>query len=227
MKKINEKTNKQHARAALTREKMLEVAIEAFATRGYEGIGTRELADRAGVNLSAIRYHFGDKAGLYHAAIQHISEGIRERVMSPFVLEIRSRLEKKGVSREDLIDSLCELVTRFASHLLGPGIGNNWSRLVIREMTNPTDSFEAIYNVQRLVIDTVALIIGKIRGQAPESQEVRIRTVSLLGQVVVFRTAPATTLRAIGWKQLGQREISALQLILREHCRALMNIGGE
>jgi hypothetical protein len=48
MKKINEKTNKQHARAALTREKMLEVAIEAFATRGYEGIGTRELADRAG-----------------------------------------------------------------------------------------------------------------------------------------------------------------------------------
>lgn len=219
---MKKKAKKNQSRSALTRNKLLEVAIEVFGSRGYEGVGTREIADRASVNLSAIRYHFGDKAGLYHAAIQHVAEGIRERVMSPFVEEIRSRVEKKGISREELIDSLCQLITRFASHLLGPGIGNNWSRLVIREQTNPTDNYDIIYNVQRLVIETAALIVGKIRGQAPESEEIRIRTVSLLGQVVVFRTAPATTLRAIGWKKFGPKEISALQLVVQDHCRAIM-----
>src|SRR6266498_734469 len=147
---IDGKTNKQDARTARTRSKMLEVAIEAFANRGYEGVGTRELADRAGVNLGAIRYHFKDKQGLYLAAIQHIAEGIRER-MSPYVQEIRSRVEKEGTSREELIECLCQLVTRFASQLLGPGIGDSWSRLVIREQTKakPTESFDIIYNVQR------------------------------------------------------------------------------
>lgn len=218
---------RSQSRSVATKNKLLEVAIEAFANKGYDGVGTREIADRAAVNLGAIRYHFGDKAGLYHAAIQHVAEFIRDRVMSPFVGEIRSRVERKGISRAELTDALCHLVTRFASHLLGPGVDNSWTRLVIREQTNPTASYDMIYNAQRLVIEAAALIVGKIRGQSPESEDVRIRTVSLLGQVVVFRTAPATTLRAIGWKKFGPKEVSALQSIVEQHCRAIVMSGSK
>jgi TetR/AcrR family transcriptional regulator, regulator of cefoperazone and chloramphenicol sensitivity len=219
---LKPRKRRSQSRSIFTRNKLLEVAIEEFANCGYEGVGTRQLAKRAGVNLSAIRYHFGDKKGLYRAVIQHVATGIRERVMSPFAAEFRSRVTKEGISRSELVNSLCQLLTRFTSNLLGPGVDSNWSRLVIHEQTNPTDCYDIIYDVQRIVIEVAALIVGKLRGQAPESKEVRIHTMSLLGEVVIFRTAPATTLRAIGWTQFGPKEISALKKVVEDHCRAVM-----
>ncbi|WP_018413376.1 CerR family C-terminal domain-containing protein [Methyloversatilis thermotolerans] len=51
-----------------SRRKLLLAALRLFAAKGYEGATTREICDAAGANLSAIRYYFGDKGGLYRAA---------------------------------------------------------------------------------------------------------------------------------------------------------------
>ncbi len=50
------------------RRKLVAAALRLFAAKGFEGASTREIAQAAGANLSAIRYYFGDKAGLYRAA---------------------------------------------------------------------------------------------------------------------------------------------------------------
>ncbi|MCX7096493.1 MAG: CerR family C-terminal domain-containing protein [Methylococcales bacterium] len=43
-------------------------ALRVFAEKGFEGATTRTICELAGANISAIRYYFGDKAGLYRAA---------------------------------------------------------------------------------------------------------------------------------------------------------------
>lgn len=43
-------------------------ALKLFADQGFAKTSTRELAEAAGVNIAAISYYFGDKAGLYRAA---------------------------------------------------------------------------------------------------------------------------------------------------------------
>lgn len=48
-----------------TRWRLLQAAAEVFAAVGYRAATTREISGRAGVNLAAIHYHFGDKAELY------------------------------------------------------------------------------------------------------------------------------------------------------------------
>ncbi len=53
--------------ASAARQRLLDAALRLFAARGYEGATTREICEAAGANLSAIRYYFGDKAGLYRA----------------------------------------------------------------------------------------------------------------------------------------------------------------
>jgi AcrR family transcriptional regulator len=50
------------------RARLLQAAIRLFALQGYAKTSTRELAEAAQVNVAAISYYFGDKAGLYRAA---------------------------------------------------------------------------------------------------------------------------------------------------------------
>lgn len=45
----------------LTRQSLLEEAIEVFAASGYEGASVRTITRRAGANQAAITYHFGGK----------------------------------------------------------------------------------------------------------------------------------------------------------------------
>jgi len=50
-----------------TRERLLSAGLRLFAAQGFAKTSTRELAEAASVNIAAISYHFGDKAGLYRA----------------------------------------------------------------------------------------------------------------------------------------------------------------
>jgi TetR/AcrR family transcriptional regulator, regulator of cefoperazone and chloramphenicol sensitivity len=50
------------------RSHLLHTALRLFAEKGFANTSTRELATAAGVNIAAISYYFGDKAGLYRAA---------------------------------------------------------------------------------------------------------------------------------------------------------------
>jgi TetR/AcrR family transcriptional regulator, regulator of cefoperazone and chloramphenicol sensitivity len=50
-----------------SRERLLQAGLRLFAQQGYSKTSTRELAESASVNVAAISYYFGDKAGLYRA----------------------------------------------------------------------------------------------------------------------------------------------------------------
>ena len=49
------------------RNRLLRAALPLFAAKGFAKTSTREVAAAAGVNIAAISYYFGDKAGLYRA----------------------------------------------------------------------------------------------------------------------------------------------------------------
>jgi AcrR family transcriptional regulator len=49
------------------RDRLLQAGLRLFAHQGYSKTSTRELAEAAQVNIAAISYYFGDKAGLYRA----------------------------------------------------------------------------------------------------------------------------------------------------------------
>lgn len=49
------------------RARLLAAGLRLFAQQGFTKTSTRELAEAAKVNIAAISYYFGDKAGLYRA----------------------------------------------------------------------------------------------------------------------------------------------------------------
>lgn len=62
------KDSETHTDSHDARSRLVLSALRLFAEKGYEGATTREICEAAGANVSAIRYYFGDKAGLYRAA---------------------------------------------------------------------------------------------------------------------------------------------------------------
>lgn len=50
-----------------SRQRLMQAGLRLFAHKGFAPTSIRELARAAGVNVAAISYYFGDKAGLYRA----------------------------------------------------------------------------------------------------------------------------------------------------------------
>ncbi|HLY72930.1 MAG TPA: CerR family C-terminal domain-containing protein, partial [Planctomycetota bacterium] len=54
-----------------TRERLLEAGGVVFSESGFRSATVRDIVTRAGANLAAVNYHFGDKEGLYAAVLEH------------------------------------------------------------------------------------------------------------------------------------------------------------
>ena len=57
-----------------TRGALLDAAEELFSQKGYAAVGIREITDAAGVNIAAIKYHFGSKSELYLETVKRTME---------------------------------------------------------------------------------------------------------------------------------------------------------
>jgi TetR/AcrR family transcriptional regulator len=78
------------------RERILQAAIQAFATNGYHGASTREIAELAGVTDPLLFYHFKTKADLYLAAVRDQLEKLRDGLgeATRDVRDVRERLRR-------------------------------------------------------------------------------------------------------------------------------------
>jgi AcrR family transcriptional regulator len=85
-------------RSAETREKLVRAALHIFASRGFEGATTRAIAERAGVALAALPYHFETKEALWRAAADDVFGRLRarfqERVQGLEGVDRRTRLRR-------------------------------------------------------------------------------------------------------------------------------------
>src|SRR3954471_19023341 len=75
--------------------RILHAAGEVFAARGYEGASTREIAARAGVNISSLHYHWESKETLYFTVFR----AIYERIVDLLRATLAPVLEKDGDRR--------------------------------------------------------------------------------------------------------------------------------
>ena len=69
---------RQYKKSELTRERLLEVAEEQFAERGFFGARVDEIAEAANINKRMLYAHFGSKDGLYQTVLLKTYERLAE-----------------------------------------------------------------------------------------------------------------------------------------------------
>lgn len=147
------------ARASIaTRQRLIEAAGEAFAEKGFHHVTVRQICARAGTNLAAVNYHFGDKSGLYAAVLE-------------FSLELAHL--QYPMQPDKAVDAPTQLHT-FIKHLLSKMLDDgrpSWhGRLMTREMVEPTDAFDMVVKAIRPNYATLVAIVSSLlsHGQRPE-----------------------------------------------------------
>jgi TetR/AcrR family transcriptional regulator len=74
-------------RAAETRARILDAALQEFSARGLAGARTEQIASIAGVNKALLYYYFESKENLYLASIEMISAKVRDSTLAVFLRE--------------------------------------------------------------------------------------------------------------------------------------------
>jgi len=72
-------TDRRALRGQATRDRIIEAARSVLIEEGHAHTSTRAVADRAGVRLSLVHYHFGGRQGLLVEVLDRENEQLLER----------------------------------------------------------------------------------------------------------------------------------------------------
>src|SRR5215207_1198859 len=75
-----ERRTRQAEPSAAARSALVAVARELFAERGYAGVGTEEIVQRARVTRGALYHHFRDKKDLFRAVHEQLEGELAQTI---------------------------------------------------------------------------------------------------------------------------------------------------
>ena len=180
------------------RQRLLDAAGEIFAEGGFHQATVRKICRRAGANVGAISYHFGDKARLYQAALAQAQGGpddptsLREAAAPP-----QRRLRELVVTR--LLRVFDD--DRPAWH----------GKLLSREMVDPTPALDALVDERiRPRCELLQAIVRELLGPRATEEQVRLSALSIIGQCLFYYHARAVLERLFSEQRYGTRQIDRL-----------------
>jgi TetR/AcrR family transcriptional regulator, regulator of cefoperazone and chloramphenicol sensitivity len=160
--------------AARTRGSLLKTASEVFAEKGYRDATIAEISERAGTNIAAVNYHFGDKEALYREAWRY---SFRQSLEvhppdggAPGSAPVEQRLKAQ--------------IRALLSRSTDPD--NKGFMIVNKELANPTGLLEEVMREEVLPItERMESLVREALGPGVSKARVRFCTISIIGQCIM------------------------------------------
>lgn len=160
-----------------TPRRLLEAAGEIFAEHGFRGATIRDICGRAGVNIAAVNYHFGDKERLYAAALQYGYEQALAKYPPDLGLGPSPTPEAR----------LGAFVRAFLLRILDPERPAWHGRLCYREMAEPTAALGSMVDANiRPHLALLGEIVRDVLGPEADDEAVFFCSLSVIGQCLHY-----------------------------------------
>jgi len=171
-----------------TRRRLIDAAGEMFAELGFHHTTVRQVCNRAGANVAAVNYHFGDKAGLY-------AEVVRQSIQAARLDAVRAAFEQDA-SPEEILRAVIK--ARLES-LRGLDLGDWHFRIFAHELAKPTPAMSLVVNEAiRPLYVRLCKVISSILGAQPEDTMTRLCAHSVIGQILFYAFA-RPVISQLGW----------------------------
>jgi AcrR family transcriptional regulator len=122
------------ASQAETRRQLLEAAGAVFAEFGFRNATVREICRRAGANVAAVNYHFGDKETLYTEVLRYAQRKALEKYPPLLAVSPEAPPEEK----------LHAFIKSFLLRIFDKGPTAWHGKLMSREMIEPTAALDSL-----------------------------------------------------------------------------------
>jgi TetR/AcrR family transcriptional regulator, regulator of cefoperazone and chloramphenicol sensitivity len=162
-----------------TRDALIEAATEIFARHGYEGATVRAIVSRARANVAAVKYHFGDKLGLY-------TEVLRATVLGAGHALVPAIVERDEPPQR----ILRELIRAFVHRILGADRAEVRFRLIAQELARPTSALPRV--VKEIIqpnYDLLRRLVGGILNLGRDEETTCFCTLSIISQIIFYARA--------------------------------------
>jgi len=111
-----------------TASRILHAVREVVVESGFAALSTRAVADRAGVPLSQIHYHFGSKEQMILATLREENDSLVKRQAEMFALDL-PLAERWNLACDYLDDDLDSGYVRVLQEMMAAG----WSSVEVRD----------------------------------------------------------------------------------------------
>jgi AcrR family transcriptional regulator len=128
---MRRKVKTGYPRGEQTKQRILNVAVSLFGTKGFDGVSTRDIAAAASVPPPSLRYYFQNKQGLYIACLNHIQDCLL-RDVEPVLKEAELLLEEEVPDSERLIDAFCNIQEAHVDFMIGGPDGGTRALFIVR-----------------------------------------------------------------------------------------------
>ena len=112
----------------------MEAAGEVFAESGFRNATVREICRRAGANVAAVNYHFGDKETLYIEVLRHAHNKALDKY--PPLLDVAADAPPE--------EKLRAFVKSFLLRVFDKGPDSWHGKIMSREMIEPTAALDSL-----------------------------------------------------------------------------------
>jgi len=160
-----------------TRRQLLEAAGEVFAEAGFRNATVREICRRAGVNIAAVNYHFGDKERLYAEVLRYSQQQAFAKY--PPLL---------GVAADaPAAERLRAFVRSFLLRIFDNSSTTQFGKIMSREMVEPTGALDSLLAERiRPMANLLRSLVAEILGCPVNAEKVRLCCFSVVSQCVFF-----------------------------------------
>ncbi|MBR7632422.1 CerR family C-terminal domain-containing protein [Janthinobacterium lividum] len=161
------------------RARILQAAVQLFADEGYKLASVRRICEAAHVNVAMVNYYFHGKEELYLAAFDHARALARATAATAPGAGPAAAVAP--------VEQLRLAIEAMVFDMLRPGAASLFSRLVARELIEPTSAIHML--ADRDVRAHHALFTGLIRGVVGEAMPADVLqkcVFSVIGQAVFY-----------------------------------------
>lgn len=183
-----------------TRERIVEAAGEIFAERGFDGTTVRDICQRAGANIAAVNYYFGDKQRLYVEAVVRAHRWRMEQAPLP-----------KWSDGTPSTTKLADFITTFIRRVL-TGPEDTWhTKLIMREMGHPTAACaELVQSSIRPQFEILLSILRELLPSDVSAERLRLTGFSIVGQCLFYHFADPVIRNLLTSKEYSELDVAKL-----------------
>jgi AcrR family transcriptional regulator len=154
-----------------TRQRLLEIAGQVFAEKGFDRATGKEICERASTNTAAVNYYFGGMEGLYTAVLQEAASR----------LVISDALRAAIAGQTDAKAKLEAFLGLFVQALTGPASESWVLRVIGREALAPSPVLVALQGKERLQRARILkAVVGELMGLPEDHPAVARGCVSVI-----------------------------------------------